>query len=111
MKFKDLNPPVIELAANQRFYRVQLNRPRPTSVRVNGLSQEFANDCRAIGLDGILYASAQHPHHICIALFESGIAVLRKRGSQPLVKAGTNQLLQVVVDAVWRSGVPLVDFD
>lgn len=38
MKFKDLNPSIIELAAPFVFYRVQLIRPRAKSVRMNGLS-------------------------------------------------------------------------
>lgn len=190
MKFKDLNPSVIELAASHVFYRVQLIRSRTSSVVLNGLSmppvglmhgrfclrqeavayladspetalyesllrretvsrslselrrkclvefvttsalrladlrdlaepypvlqslrvaqtQEFAAECRAMGLDGIMYASAQHPHHICIALFRHGIDQLNKRGSQRLVKTGTNRMLQVLQTAIWRSGVPL----
>lgn len=190
MKFKDLNPSVIELAAPYVFYRVQLIRSRATSLKMNGLSmppmglmhgrfclphepvayladgpetalyeslfrretvsrtiselrrkclvefattgtlrladlrglaepypvlqslrvaqtQELAVDCRAMELDGVVYASAQHPHHTCIALFQSGISQLSKRDSQRLVKMGTNRLLQVVQTALWRSGVPL----
>ena len=38
MKFKDLNPSIIELAAPFVFYRVQLIRPRAKSVHLNGLS-------------------------------------------------------------------------
>ena len=38
MKFKDLNPSIIELAAPFVFYRVQLIRPRAKSVQMNGLS-------------------------------------------------------------------------
>lgn len=38
MKFKDLNPTVIELAAPYVFYRTQLIRPRVTSVQMNGVS-------------------------------------------------------------------------
>jgi hypothetical protein len=37
MKFKDLHPPILELAPGQTFHRVQLTRARKTSVRVNGL--------------------------------------------------------------------------
>jgi len=192
MRFVDINPSVIELAAPNIFYRVQLIRSRSTSVVLNGLSmpplglmhgrfclkgapvayladspetalyesllrretvsrslselrrkclvefvtrstlrladlrnraepypvlqslrvtqtQEFAAECQTMGLDGILYASAQHPQHTCIALFESGIAQVGKRGSQRLVKMGTNRLLQVAQTAMWRSGVPLME--
>lgn len=190
MKFKDLNPTVIELAAPYVFYRVQLIRSRATSVQMNGVSmppvglmygryclpdepvayladspetalyetllrretvsrslselrrrclvefvttgtlrladlrglaepypvlqslrvaqtQELAADCRAMNLDGIVYASAQHPHHTCIALFQSGIGQLSKRNSQRLIKSGTDRLLQVLQTALWRSRVPL----
>ena len=192
MRFVDINPSLIELAAPNVFYRVQLIRSRTSSVVLNGLSlppsglmhgrfclkgapvayladspetalyesllrreavsrslselrrkclvefatkgplrladlrsmaepypvlqslrvaqtQEFAADCKAMGLDGILYASAQHPQHSCVALFKSGILQLGKRGAQRLVKMGTNRLLQVAQTALWRSGVPLVE--
>lgn len=190
MKFNDFNPAVIELPASYVFHRVQLSRPRATSLQMNGLSmppvglmhgrfclpnepvayladsqetalyesllrretvsrslselrrkclvefvttgplrladlrglaepypvlqslrvvqtQELAADCRAMALDGVLYASAQHPQHTCMALFRSGITRLSKRSSQRLVKTGTNRLLQVLQTALWRSGVPL----
>ena len=190
MKFKDLNPSIIELAAPFVFYRVQLIRSRAKSVQMNGLSmppvglmygrfclsneavayladspetalyesllrrettsrsltelrrrnlvefvttgplrladlrslaepypvlqslrvtqtQELAADCRAMALNGVAYASAQHPNHTCIALFQSGIAKLIKRNSQRLVKVGTNRLLQVLQMALWCSQVPL----
>lgn len=38
MRFAELNPPIIELAAGQVFHRVQLIRPRSNSVLLNGLS-------------------------------------------------------------------------
>ena len=38
MKFKDLNPAVIELPASYLFHRVQLIRPRANSLQMNGLS-------------------------------------------------------------------------
>ena len=74
------------------------------------ITQAFAQECRAQQLDGIVYASAQHPLHACIALFESGMAQVKKVSSLPLVKPGTRQLLTCVTDAARRSGVPLVDF-
>jgi len=190
MKFRDLNPPVVELPSPCILHRVQLIRPRASSLRMNGLymppvglmhgrfclpnepvayladspetalyesllrretesrtlselrrrcltefvttdslrladlrglaesypvlqsvrtmqTQELAAGCRAMALDGVVYASAQHPQHFCVALFSSGIGRLRKRGSQRLVKTGTNRLLQVLQTAIWRSGVPL----
>lgn len=72
------------------------------------VAQLFALQCRSQGLDGIVYASAQHSNHDCLALFESGILQLRTASSLPLVKPGTRQLLTCVVDAARRSGVPLL---
>ena len=37
------------------------------------VSQKFAQDCRQQNLQGILYASAQHPRHSCLCLFKSAI--------------------------------------
>ena len=193
MKFKDLHPPILELAPGQTFHRVQLTRARKTSVRINGfllaptglqsgrfclpseatayladsehtalyesifrrevhsrslddlarkslvtfatkgrlrladvralaepypvlqaqriaITQGFAQECRAQQLDGIVYASAQHPLHACVALFESGMAQVKKVSSLPLVRPGTRQLLTCVTDAARRSGVALLDF-
>lgn len=192
MKFKDLNPPILELPPGQSFHRVQLTRARKNSIRINGLllaptglqsgrfcllseatayladsehtalyesifrrdihsrtldelsrkslvqfttkgrlrlvdlralaepypvlqaqriaiTQAFAQECLAKLLDGIVYASAQHPNHACIALFASGIAQIKKVAALPLVKPGTRQLLSCVTDAARRSGVPLMD--
>jgi hypothetical protein len=85
-----------------------LAEPYPVlqSLRVTQ-TQELAADCRAMALNGVAYASAQHPNHTCIALFKSGIAKLIKRNSQRLVKVGTNRLLQVLQMALWCSQVPL----
>lgn len=74
------------------------------------ITQAFAQECRAQHLDGVVYASAQHPNHACIALFASGMAQMKKVASLPLVKPGTRQLLSCVTDAARRSGVPLIDF-
>lgn len=74
-----------------------------------GVTQAFAMDCHQHALDGIVYASAQHPQHACFALFEPGIAQLRKQAALPLVKPGTRRLLACVADAARRSGVPLLD--
>jgi hypothetical protein len=73
------------------------------------ITQAFAQECRAQQLDGILYASAQHPLHACIVLFASGMAQVKKVASLPLVKPGTRQLLTCVTDAARRSGVPVMD--
>lgn len=72
-------------------------------------TQAFAQECRQQNLDGIIYESAQHPHHTCIAVFESGITKLKKVSSLPLVKVRTRQLLRCVTEAARRSAVPLID--
>ena len=192
MKFKDIQPSVIELPPGQQLFRVQRTRALLHSVRLNGITlpptgmqtgrfclpdeptayladseltalyeslfrrevhsrnlselatrsmlefttrktirladlrplaepypflqaqriamtQAFAQECRAHLLDGILYTSAQHPQHTCVALFASGIAPLRKVTAQPLMQPGTRRLLACVVDAARRSGVPVLD--
>ena len=73
------------------------------------MTQAFAQECRGQQLDGIVYASAQHPQHACIALFASGMAQVKKVVYLPLVKPGSRQLLTCVTDAARRSGVPLMD--
>jgi hypothetical protein len=72
-------------------------------------TQAFANECRQHNLDGIIYESAQHPHHMCMAIFESGIAKLKKVSSLQLMKPTSRQLLRCVTEAARRSGVPLID--
>lgn len=37
MNLKDLKPPLIELPSGQTFFRVQLLRARPGTVKANGL--------------------------------------------------------------------------
>lgn len=71
------------------------------------ITREFARDCRNRGLDGILYASAQHAHHGCLCLFESGIRKIVRTAANPLVKAGTQQLLPAVVRAAQGSRIPI----
>lgn len=71
------------------------------------ITREFALDCRDRGLDGILYASAQHANHGCVCLFESGIRKLKRTAATPLVKSGTQQLHRAVVRAAQGSRVPI----
>lgn len=70
-------------------------------------TQALAEECFGGGYDGILYASAQHPHHVCVCLFENGAKKLSFVEALPLVKPDTNILLQVVVEAARRSGVEI----
>jgi hypothetical protein len=70
--------------------------------------QKFAQDCRLQGLHGILYASAQHPHHSCVCLFKAGIEQTRKLTAFALVDPGTGNLLRSVANAARGSQVPMV---
>lgn len=191
MNLKDLNPPLIELPAGQTFFRVQLLRARPGTVKASGLllppagvlsgrfclpdqvtayladsadtalfesqfrreaksrslgelrkrallqlctteplrlvdlrplaepyplllslrieqTQALAKDCFQAGLQGLIYASAQHMQHACVCLFPAGISTLKRQHQFPLVQPGSRRLLKVVADAARRSGVPLL---
>lgn len=84
--------------------------PLLLSLRIEQ-TQALAIDCVNAGYQGLIYASAQHLQHSCICLFPEGIAALKRQQQWPLVKPGTRQLLQAVVDAARRSGVPLLGDD
>ena len=71
-------------------------------------SQKFAQDCRQQGLHGILYASAQHPHHSCVCLFKDGIEQTKKLTAFALVEPGTGNLLKSVANAARGSQVPII---
>lgn len=76
-----------------------------------GITQGFALECWQRGLDGVHYASAQHPRHDCICLFPSGIAKTRRLSVTPLVEPITQALHKSVVTAAWGSQVPIVPSD
>lgn len=71
-------------------------------------TQSLAAECRQQGLDGVIYASAQHLRHDCICLFESGMKQTKKTSLIPLVKAATDQLHKAVVAAAYGSQVPVI---
>nr|WP_319566575.1 RES family NAD+ phosphorylase [uncultured Rhodoferax sp.] len=71
-------------------------------------SQKFAQDCRQQDLHGILYASAQHPHHSCLCLFLAGIERTKKLNAFALVEPGSGNLLRSVANAARGSQVPIV---
>lgn len=60
------------------------------------------------GYDGIVYASAQHPHHACLCLFQPGCKKMRFVEAWPLVKPDTELLHGAVVDTARRSGIEIV---
>lgn len=70
-------------------------------------TQAFAEECFAAGYDGILYASAQHPYHECICLFEAGIKKMKLVEALPLVKPGADTLIKSVIDAAYYSGLSI----
>ena len=84
--------------------------PLLLSLRIEQ-TQALARDCFKAGHHGLIYASAQHLQHACVCLFPSGIPLLKRQQQWPLVKPGTRQMLHAVVDAVRRSGVPLLGED
>ena len=71
-------------------------------------SQKLAKDYREKGLDGVIYASAQHPYHGCICLFKSGIEHTKKLETFPLVQPTTNLFHKAVVTALLGSQVRLI---
>lgn len=71
-------------------------------------SQAFAQACAGQALHGVLYASAQHPSHSCICLFQSGIERTRKVEVIALVQSGTMLLHKAVVVAARGSQVPIL---
>ena len=71
-------------------------------------SQKFAQDCRQQELHGILYASAQHPHHSCVCLFKAGMERTKKVTTFALVEPGSSNLLKSVANAARGSQVPIV---
>ncbi|QEI08681.1 RES family NAD+ phosphorylase [Pigmentiphaga aceris] len=73
------------------------------------VTQDLARRYRVSALDGILFTSAQHATHRCICIFESGIAKMRRGAQIPLVQPGTTRLHRHVLDAAYRSQVPIVD--
>lgn len=69
------------------------------------LAEEYLNQ----GLQGVIYASAQHPYHDCLCLFENGLTAMRKIATTALVKPQTNRLLKSVVHAAHGSRIPIID--
>ncbi len=71
-------------------------------------SQKFAQDCRQQELHGVLYASAQHPHHSCVCLFKAGMERTKKVTAFALVESGSGNLLKSAANAARGSQVPIV---
>lgn len=71
-------------------------------------SQKLAQDCREQALHGILYASAQHPHHSCVCLFKAGMERTKKITTFRLVAPVTGNLLKPVINAARGSQVPII---
>lgn len=83
------------------------NYPVLQSLRYE-TTQAFAADARMAGAHGVMYASAQHPHHACICLFECGVASMTKLSSTPLVQLGSDRLHRSVLRAALGSQVQIV---
>ena len=87
--------------------RLEERYPVLQSIRYE-ISQKFAQDCRQQNLQGILYASPQHPHHSCVCLFKSGIEQTKKLTAFALVEPGSGNLLKSAANAARGSQVPIV---
>ena len=192
MNFKELDPPVIEIPKQQKWYRIQLQKIRKDSVKNNGFilppvgnldgrfnlachavayladspetalyesrfrrearvctmeslrerslvvfetvqrlrlvdlrgheesfpvlhslryehTRNLAEDCFKQQMQGIIYASAQHPYHDCLCLFENGFPAMRKIATTSLVKPQSNRLLKPVIDAAYGSRMPIIE--
>jgi hypothetical protein len=83
------------------------NYPVLQSLRYEA-TQAFAADARKAGAHGVMYASAQHPYHSCICLFERGVASMTKVSSTPLVQPGSDRLHLSVLRAALGSQVAIV---
>jgi len=71
-------------------------------------TQAFAAECRRLDAHGVLYASAQHPYHGCVCLFQDGIARMARMAVTPLVHPAADRLHRSVVLAARGSQVPIV---
>lgn len=83
------------------------NYPLQQSLRYE-TTQAFAAEARKACALGVMYASAQHPYHACICLFERGVASVTKVSSIPLVQPGSDRLHLSVLRAVVSSQVAIV---
>ncbi|RYH65635.1 MAG: RES domain-containing protein [Alcaligenaceae bacterium] len=83
------------------------NYPVLQSLRYE-TTQAFAADARKAWAHGVMYASAQHPYHSCICLFQRGVARMTKTSSAPLVQTGSDRLHRSVVLAALGSQVAIV---
>lgn len=71
-------------------------------------TQALAKRWHQDGLDGVLYASAQHPQHDCTALFPQGIEKVKRVKVTPLIHPFNSTVLKSVLEASSYSRVPVV---
>ena len=83
------------------------NYPVLQSLRYE-TTQAFAADARKADAHGVMYASAQHPYHACICLFERGVASMTKVSSTPLVQPGSDRIHLSVLRSALGSQVAIV---
>lgn len=104
---------LVVFETTQRFRLVDLRGHKESFPVLQSLryehTQSLADDCYKLGMQGIVYASAQHPHHDSLCVFENGLASMRKISSTPLIKPKSNRFLKAVVNAAHGSRVPIID--
>lgn len=71
-------------------------------------TQALASRWHQDGLDGVLYASAQHPQHECTALFPGGIGKVKRVSVMPLIHPLYSTVLKSVQVASTHSKVPVI---
>lgn len=70
-------------------------------------TQELAADAFAAGFEGIIFRSAQHYGHDCIALFGAAMTGLKLVQKLPLIDPLTGRLHRAVYEAIIRAKIPL----
>jgi len=60
------------------------------------------------GLDGVQWASVQHPGHSCICLFQRAFGAVKLQSAMPLVNKKRKILLNGAIMAARRAGVVIV---
>jgi hypothetical protein len=72
-----------------------------------GRCQRLASEANEAGLDGVIYASAQHPDEHCFTVFEPQLHKLTVIEHIPLVVPRGKQIFKVVQDTLERANLPL----
>jgi RES domain-containing protein len=69
--------------------------------------QRLALEAYDAGLDGVIYASAQHPESFCFSVFELQLDKLRIVKEMPMVRGRDKRLLKVVQETLESANFPV----